>query len=52
MEGEFVSVEDLIHQLIKCDMNWKIEVRDGNNITMKGIKIMAVKPEGMVCLFG
>ncbi len=47
-----VTVKELINELLDCDMGWEIEVRDGNNITMKGTKIMAVKPEGLVCLFG
>lgn len=52
MKGEFVSVEGLIHQLLKCDMGWKIEVRDMNNKKIRQTKIVAIKPEGLVCLFG
>ncbi|KKL28622.1 hypothetical protein LCGC14_2373300 [marine sediment metagenome] len=51
MEGEYICVEDLIKSLLKCDMSWEVQVkRDGKKL--ENTQIVAVKPEGLVCLFG
>ena len=52
MEGEYISVKDLIIKLLDCDMDWEIEVQDKNKKKISKSYIVAVKPEGLVCLFG
>ncbi len=52
MKGEYISVENLIHELLKCDMSWEIQIKNQNNNKLNNCKIVAVKPEGLVCLFG
>lgn len=49
---EFTTVRDLMKGLIDCDPNRKIEVRNIRNQRIPATKIMAVKPDGLVCLFG
>ena len=47
-----VTVKELINELLDCDMTWQIEVRDKENCKIEETKLVAVKPEGLVSLFG
>lgn len=48
-----MNVKELITELLDFEMDWEVEMRNKNNVKMKaGCKLVAVKPEGLSCLFG
>lgn len=51
-EGEVITVKDLIIKLLDCEMDWEIKIADEHGVYEKRKKIMAVKQEGLACLFG
>lgn len=51
-EEHKITVKELIIKLLECEMHWEVEVENADGSRLHGIKIMAVKPEGLYCLFG
>lgn len=49
---EIITVKDLIMKLLDCEMDWEIKIRDKEDIDQHKVKIIAIKPEGLCCLFG
>ena len=47
-----ITVKELIIKLLECEMDWEVEVENEDGSRLHRIKIMAVKPEGLHCLFG
>lgn len=47
-----ITVKELIIKLLECEMDWEVEVENADGSRLHGIKIVAIKPEGLHCLFG
>lgn len=52
MSEKFITVKDLINLLLEHDMSWEVQLKDKEGNRLREVSIVAVKPEGLVSLFG
>ena len=51
-EEDVITVKDLIIKLLGCEMDWEIKIANEHGVYEHKKKIIAIKQEGLACLFG